>query len=468
MALRSFDEDTIVAVSTPPGEGGIGVVRLSGSEAIAIVDKIFEAAGGKNVAGQPHMTAQYGFIIAKEGTLKKKIDEVLVLVMRSPKSYTREDVVEISAHGGSAVLRAIVELTVSAGARPAEKGEFTKRAFLSGRLDLLQAEAVLDLISAKTDLGREWAVARLEGMSSKKMKALKDELLGVLSHLEAAIDFPDDFLTTDSYLDLEKKCKDLSKVVENLLESAHTGLILKNGLKAVIAGRPNVGKSSLLNALCRMNRAIVTPFPGTTRDVVGEEIQIGGFPVWLYDTAGIHETEHPIEKEGIVRSKNEVADADLILYVLDASLPVHVEDEVLVRGLSGRPVVLILNKMDLASKTSKADVNSWVGKEGSLAECSSVLEGGAKDVEEAIKKFMTKGSLKTSEGNTIGSARQKELLEKTLIPIERARRSCHEKVSPELVAVDIRAALGELGLLVGEVYTDDVLEVLFKQFCIGK
>lgn len=469
MVLRAFDEDTIVAVSTPLGEGGIGVVRLSGPEAIAIADKLFVSSTKKSVAKQAHMTAQYGHVVRKDAlSADKIIDEVLLLVMRAPKSFTREDVVEISAHGGSAVLSAIVALAMSAGARLAERGEFTKRAFLNGRIDLLQAEAVLDLIRAKTELGREWAAEQLDGVLSKKMKAMKDALIQLLSHLEAAIDFPDDHLTPETYTASAKKLNGIAMELETLLDDTRVGQILKNGLKVVIAGRPNVGKSSLLNALCRKNRAIVTPFPGTTRDVVGEEIQLDGFPIRLFDTAGIHDTEHPIEKEGIARSKKEVADADLVLYVVDSNVSKNSEDEEFVRGLTDRPLILVLNKCDLSHNLIAEDVSGWLGDQAVSVECSSVSDGGTKKLESAIKHFITLGLAGRSEADQFSSIRQKEHLERAYIAAKNAHKACVESLSPELIAVDVRAALEELGMLVGEVYTDDILEVLFKQFCIGK
>ncbi len=453
--LKEFDQDTIVAISTALGEGGVGVVRLSGGKAIEIADKIFKAKSKKPVSLQKTFTAQYGHVAAEE----KIIDEVLVLLMRAPKSYTCEDVVEISAHGGPAVLKSILNLALQHGARLAQKGEFTKRAFLNGRIDLLQAEAVLDLVRAKTELGAEWAAQQLEGVLSKRVREAKDDLLKILSHLEAAIDFPDDFPETDSYEEIQNKLSKIISEFKNLLASFKVGALAKTGLKVVIAGRPNVGKSSLMNALSKTNRVIVTPIPGTTRDVVEEELEIHGFPVRLMDTAGIHDTEHPIEKEGIERSRLAVQEADLTLFVLDASQTQTAEDTKLLEGLSGRPTIVVLNKSDLPSKLG--------GKISGVA-CSCIQKDGTKKLEDEIFRFIDQGRVTQNAQALLSSTRQKNLVERTLASVQAAQTAIQEQRSPELVAVDVRAALDDLGLMVGEVLNDQMLDLLFDQFCIGK
>jgi tRNA modification GTPase len=466
--LKEFDQDTIAAISTPMGEGGLGVIRLSGKDAIAIADKIFESKKKMPVSDQKAFTVQYGHVVASQDSKPSRvIDEVLILVMRAPRSYTCEDVVEISAHGGPAVLEAILREALKAGARPASKGEFTKRAFLNGRLDLLQAEAVLDLVKAKTQGPRQWAVDQLEGFFSKKMKEIKAELLDILTHLEASIDFPEDFPQTDSLSKIAARLGVLSENLRRLLETAGAGFLAKQGLGVVIAGRPNVGKSSLMNALAKFNRVIVTPHPGTTRDVVEEEIEIGGFPVRISDTAGIRSTDHPIEKEGIERSKLAVADADLILYVVDWSRPWHPEDEDLIRGLGDRKTIVVLNKTDLPPKIQTEVLTKILGN-AVFVKASCVSDGGVETLEKAIFNFISGGSLTGAGEAVVSSVRQKDLLEKTLESIQRARTACQESLSPELVAVDVRLGLDCLGMLVGEVVTDDVLEALFNQFCIGK
>lgn len=466
--LKEFDQDTIAAVSTPPGEGGIGVIRLSGVEAIVIADRIFRSSKKLLVKDQAHLTAQHGYVISETapGTCEN-IDEVLLLLMRAPKSYTCEDVVEISAHGSQVALQAILSLAVRNGARLAARGEFTKRAFLNGRIDLLQAEAVLDLIKAKTELGRRWAISQLKGVLSKKMLFVKDTLVNILSHLEASIDFPEDQIVLKSIADVRTKLKFLEEDIIRLISKASIGFIAKNGLRVVIAGRPNVGKSSLMNRLTKADRVIVTPYAGTTRDSVEEEVQIHGFLVKIVDTAGIQESDHPIEKEGIERSKAAVATADLILYVVDGSKPWNSEDGDLLKDLDGKRVILVINKSDLPQCIDQTQIKKLT-KELSIVPASCVLEGGVELLENEIFCSITDGKVQISDEVIINSVRQKDLLQKALHAIQEAGHSCASNLSPELIAVDVRLALDHLGVLVGEVATDDILDVLFSQFCIGK
>jgi tRNA modification GTPase len=455
MPLRESDNDTIVAISTPAGEGGLGVVRLSGKEAVSIADRIFKAKNKKSASSQKSFTARYGRAICPESG--RTIDEAILLLMRGPKSYTREDVAEISAHGGQAALQGIVGAALKAGARLAAEGEFTKRAFLSGRIDLLQAEAVLDLIRAKTDVNRRWAASQLEGSLSEKMKSIKSALVGVLSHLEAEIDFPDDAPDTADRSTLSGRLAAAKKEIENLLAGSALGFIAKRGFLAVLAGKPNVGKSSLMNRLAGANRVIVTPYAGTTRDVVEEEIEIRGFPLRLQDTAGIQPTSHPIEKEGIERSKKAIEAADLVLCVLDGSQVLDAEDKAVLAAASTKPHLVVANKSDLPKKVASADVF-----------ISCVNDQGFRELEEKIFTLMTKGRLEIPSEAVISTARQKDLLEKTLGAVGEAEKACRDGLSGELVAVDIRAALEQLGRIVGETVTDDVLDALFSQFCIGK
>lgn len=463
---RAFDDDTIVAVSTPPGEGGLGVVRLSGPQAIAVADRIFRARDGRSIRIQKSQTVRYGHVVSKESATPALIDEVLVLVMRGPKSYTREDVVEVSAHGGTAVLQAIVGLALKEGARMATPGEFTKRAFLNGRIDLIQAEAVLDLIQAKTELGRRWATARLEGTLSGRLAALKEELVSVLAHLEASIDFPEDLPDTDPLAAMGTRLEVCAQAVQALLKSAETGLLAKNGLKVVLAGRPNTGKSSLMNRLSRTDRVIVTPHPGTTRDVVEEMLSIGGFPVRLLDTAGIQETDHPIEKEGIERSRRAVADADVVLFIVDGSLPLSKEDESIITALQGKRAITVINKADLPGKIDVAALENRMRVKPVFSSC--ITTDGTRELEDSILSFVSGGTVELSEEVVVGSVRQRDLLEKLRGDLAAAARACAEGLSPEFAAVDARAALARLGELSGEIVTADVLDTLFSRFCIGK
>ncbi len=466
--LKEFDQDTIAAISTPLGEGGIGVIRLSGAEAITIADQVFQSAKKLLVKKQPSFTAQRGYIVVKKNSGKaEKIDEVLVLLMRAPKSYTCEDVVEISAHGGRAVLKAILDLLIRHGARLAAKGEFTKRAFLNGRIDLLQAEAVLDLVKAKTELGRRWATAQLEGVLSLQVKAMNTELVNILSHLEASIDFPEDSIEPKSLSAMENQLRSIEEQLSGLLSGASVGFIAKNGLKVVIAGRPNVGKSSLMNRMARVNRVIVTPYAGTTRDAVEEEIQIQGFPVRLVDTAGIQESDHPIEKEGIERSKAAVAASDVVLYVMDSSQAWNLEDEALFRELEDKQKILVLNKSDLPCRLDKDRIKPW-SSHAPIIETSCITDKGLQTLENEIVSLITHGKAQLSEEAVVNSVRQKDLLEKALLNVKDARNALHSGLSEELVAVDVRLTLDHLGALVGEVVTEDILDALFSQFCIGK
>ncbi|MBI2094552.1 MAG: tRNA uridine-5-carboxymethylaminomethyl(34) synthesis GTPase MnmE [Candidatus Omnitrophica bacterium] len=464
--LRESEKDTIVAISTPPGEGGIGIVRLSGDRSLPIADEIFAARSGKKAEDQKNFTARVGHAMFS-GPPPAVIDEALLLVMRAPKSYTGEDMAEISAHGGTRVLEAIVESAVQAGARPAGPGEFTKRAFLNGRMDLVQAEAVLDLIRAKTELARRWAASQLEGTLTQKVRAVQDRLVEALSHLEAAIDFPDDEVRPARPSEMQNRLREICGELADLLAGSRMGILAKQGLRAVITGRPNVGKSSLMNGLLRSPRVIVTSYPGTTRDVVEETVQVHGFPVHLADTAGIQETEHPVEKEGIERSKKAIERADLILFVLDGSRPLSAEDKKLLELLpEDTPRVLVLNKSDLSGQIKKEDLKNWAG--AVVLETSCLLGKGFEELGEEIFRIITKGKMLAGEPVAISSLRQKDLVEKALGSAKRAAESCRDGLSAEFCAADVRVAIGYLGEIVGDVVTDDVLNVLFSQFCIGK
>lgn len=444
------------------------MIRVSGKDAIPIVEGIFSPKSGRALNRQKSFTVQVGQIFSenkKDG--KKVIDEALVLVMRAPKSYTCEDVVEISAHGGPAVLGAVLDLVIQKGARLAEKGEFTKRAFLNGRIDLLKAEAVLDLVQAKTDLVREWAVEKLHGNLSLKIESLKKELVDILSHCEASIDFPDDFPDTDSLKQTGERLEAVAGELKNILRNAEFAIVMKRGLKVVLAGRPNVGKSSILNELARTHRVIVTPYPGTTRDVVEEEIQIRGIPIRLLDTAGIQDTSHPIEKEGIEKTKQAVQEADLVLYVMDGSQPSQEEDEKLLKLLAPKPKMIVVNKTDLPGRLDREGFSKKFPQEIWVS-ASCAQKGGLAKVEESLFSFLNQGQAKISEAPLVTSVRQKDCLSKALQNVEDAKTACLKQVSPEFVAVDIRLALDQLGALTGEVVTEDVLEALFSQFCIGK
>ena len=467
MKPSSFGEDTIVAIATPLGEGGIGIVRLSGKESLHIAERIFEAKRKNEIRNQKSFTVRYGHVVARNGLIKTIVDEALLTVMRSPKSYTGEDVAEISVHGGQAVLQEVLRLAVEAGARLAEPGEFTKRAFLNGRMDLLQAEAVLDLIRAKTSHTLRWASAQLEGVFSDKIKNIKKTLLELLSHLEAEVDFPDDSPNTDTPKEIEKKITAAQEELRGLLGSSRLGFLAKRGLQVAIWGRPNVGKSSLLNQLAQRARVIVTPFPGTTRDVVEEEIAIEGFPVRLQDTAGVQETNNPIEKEGVERSRKAMQGADLVLFVVDSSQALTPEDKKLYEECCEKAMILVLNKSDLAAKITSEQVRE-LGVTSLVVSCSCLVEMGVDKLKQGVLSFITQGAPEIPSESVVSTVRQRDLLQETAKDLARAREACQKQLSSEFIASDVRHALDHLGMLVGETVTEDVLELLFSKFCIGK
>ena len=467
MKRISSQEDTIAAIATPLGEGGIGIVRLSGPEALAIAERFFEPKQKTKTRDQKNFTVRYGHVVARNGKGAKKVDEALLTVMRGPKSYTGQDVVEISVHGGAAVLREVMRLAAEAGARPAEPGEFTKRAFLSGRMDLLQAEAVLDLIQAKSVQALRWASSQLEGAFSHKIKKIRTSLVEVLSHLEADVDFPDDFPETASLQVIEKQMAAAQTDIEGLLEGARLGFLAKRGLQVTIWGRPNVGKSSLLNQLAQNSRVIVTPYPGTTRDVVEEEIAVEGFPVRLQDTAGVQETGNPIEKEGVERSRKAMQAADLVLFVLDSSQGLHPEDKHLYEECREKAMIVVLNKCDLPAKTAPQELRE-LGMTMPVVLCSCVEEKGVERLRREIGSFITQGHADMTDETMVSTVRQRDLLRATAENLGRAREACAKRLSSEFIASDVRHALERLGMLVGEVVTDDILEAIFSKFCIGK
>lgn len=463
MALRESDRDTIAAIATASGDGGVGIVRLSGKEAITIAGKIFISKNSQNAEDQKGFTARYGRVVS-EG---KILDEAILLVMRAPKSYTAEDVAEIQVHGGSVVLQEVLALAIRQGARLAQPGEFTQRAFLNGRIDLLQAEAVLGLIQAKTEKSRQWATAQLEGSLSKKTAWMRAELLEILSFLEASIDFPEDDLETGDYSGIEKKLNSLRTQIQALLSGSSLGLLARRGVRVALWGRPNAGKSSLMNSLTRHNRVIVTPTPGTTRDVVEDEVQLEGFPVKFLDMAGIQESGNLIEKESVSRSRQAMTGSDLVLYVLDANGSWGPQDTALFHEIGPKPKIIVLNKSDLPVKVGPGELKK-LGGDARVVETSCQTGKGVEALEKQIVQWITGGGLRSADEDVISSVRQKDVLEKMLLTVQTAQNACQARLSPELVAVDVRLAMDHLGALVGEIVTDDLLDILFSQFCIGK
>jgi tRNA modification GTPase len=379
--MKNFADDTISAVATATGEGGIGIIRISGVQAIVIANKIFRGAKGKIAEEVASYHAAYGQVI--DPATGTAVDECLLLVMRAPNSYTRENVVELQCHGGVVPLRRVLELTTQNGARLAEPGEFTRRAFLNGRLDLAQAEAVIDVIRARTDASLRMAVGHLSGALSKKIKEIRHDLLALIAQLEAAIDFPEDDIEELTTAEVRAGSARVLDELSKLLATAQTGRILREGLKTVIIGRPNVGKSSLLNALLREKRAIVTDIPGTTRDVIEEFVNIKGIPLKIVDTAGIRETDDVVEKIGVEKARELVNSADLILVLLDASEALTQEDQEILAMISERPAMVLVNKTDLTQQLDLAKIRDLCGNKKLLK--ISITEGsGLLELEEEI------------------------------------------------------------------------------------
>jgi tRNA modification GTPase len=458
-------EDTIAAISTPLGEGGIGIVRLSGRDAIKIADKIFK--GEKSVSQIPSHRVTYGEIA--DPLTGEIVDEVLLTVYQSPKSYTAEDLVEISCHGGQLVVTKVLEQALKYGARLAEPGEFTLRAFINGRIDLSQAEAVAEVIRAKTDLGLRLGLRHLKGDLSEKINSYRDRLIDLLARLEVEIDFSEEDVEP---LDREKTIEELQSIREeigDLLSTYNEGKILREGLNVVIIGKPNVGKSSLLNALLKEDRAIVTSIPGTTRDTISEFANFKGISVRLVDTAGYRISKDVIELEGIKRTKIEMGDADLLLLVMDTSSEINQEDLDLEQEMisSKSKYLIVFNKIDIASM-DLVRKNKKRLKEKSMVEVSALKGKGLESLKEMIVSTSSVLQKDQTQGVLISSLRHKDALTRAEKSLNLAINSLKKKMSPEFVALDVKSSLDAIGEVVGKTFTDDILNKIFSEFCIGK
>ncbi len=456
-------EDTIAAIATPAGQGGIGIIRISGKEAIAIADTVVRLQGGKSLAQCKSHTVQYGCAIRDEDIL----DEVLVTLMRAPKSYTVEDVVEINCHGGMTVLRAVLQAVLAAGARLATPGEFTKRAFLHGRMDLAQAEAVIDIIQARTSNFLRQSQHQLKGELSTQLKSIREELIKLYTMVEALINFPEDGIDEQSRQQILNRISHQEKAVAKLLESSQSGRILKEGIRIVLCGRPNVGKSSLLNALLKEQRAIVTPIAGTTRDVLEESAQMKGILISLVDTAGILEPRDLIEKEAVARSHLYIKSADLVLLVLDHSCPLEEQDRTLMQQLKAARVLVVVNKMDLEGQIDISVPKGIFGQEHvvkvSAFETPSIQEMEAKIVDLICrtKDFDTHGIL-------ISNIRHIKALEEAQKNLQGACGLMNENTPLEFISEEIKSAVNCLDAITGRNIDEDLLESIFSEFCIGK
>jgi tRNA modification GTPase len=477
--------DTIAAISTAIGESGIGIVRLSGRDALGIADKIFISGDSKKPSDFKTYTTHYGWIVdasteyrvqsteQSKNTQRCKpqapediIDEVILTVMRAPKSYTKEDVVEINCHGGIIALRRVLELVLEKGARLAEPGEFTKRAFLNGRIDLAQAEAVLDIIRAKTDSALKIGFAQLKGILSSKINKIRQNILEILATLEANIDFPEEQIDAVNPEKISQGLNSANNQLQEILNSASRGRILREGINVVICGRPNVGKSSLLNALLRQERSIVTHIPGTTRDTIEEVIDIQGIPIKIVDTAGIIEPKGLIEKKAIQRSQRYIGLADVIILLFDGSKRLARKDEVLTNKLKKKPLVAVINKIDLKQRIERAKV---LKKFPRLIEISAKKMKNINRLEEAIVDLAYAGRLNnSSEPVLVSNLRHIEAMKEAQKFIVQALNSLDNDVSIEFIAQDLKEALVNLDGVVGESMPQDLLDKIFKQFCIGK
>lgn len=454
------DSDTIVAISTPPGEGGIGIVRVSGPDAIGIVHRCFHSATGRDMRSGERQV-YYGEIVSNGEAL----DEVLVHVMYGPQSYTAEDVVEINGHGGMAPLNAILAAVLEGGARLAGPGEFTQRAFLNGRIDLVQAEAVMDRIHAMTRTGLKAASAAAEGTLSRTIHAFREDLVQAKSHIEAAVDFPDDDLPELITPELKDRIDRTLAGMQTLYHSAEAGRLYREGASVVIAGRPNVGKSSLFNALLRDARAIVTQHAGTTRDVLEEVINIDGIPVRLLDMAGIRETEDDVERIGVDRAREALKNSDVVLFVVDTSQPLVPEDQALFTEVmsASAMVVLAANKIDLGND---ADLGEFREQVQEVCYVSAESEEGLAELEHALGALLKDGAEFVPDQGMITRAHQKDSLRRAIAALKRLRE--HYDASPEFMSIDMDEALSALGEITGETTPDEVLEHIFGSFCIGK
>jgi tRNA modification GTPase len=475
----NFDE-TIAAIATPLGEGGLAVIRVSGPQALVVADKSFVPAG-KNSSepskAQTH-TIQFGKIV-RDG---KVIDEVLLAVLRAPRTFTREDTVEISCHGGILSAKLVLDALLANGARPAEPGEFTRRAFLNGRIDLAQAEAVADLIHSRTELALAAANEQLAGKLSQRINRLRDDLMHILAHVEAHIDFPDEDITPDTKGQLLKRLGDGIAFMDDLLRTANEGQLLRRGIRAAIIGRPNAGKSSLLNQLLGRERAIVSHIPGTTRDTIEETANIRGLPVVFIDTAGLREARDEIEREGVRRSRESLASAEFILHVLDASEPLTDADEKFLAEFAGKKRILVRNKMDLSVKlVLPAERGSpepqQAGSIGSAAagdsrapviDVSCASGQGIEPLKDAIKELVWSGEIKAEMLQVMINSRHQDALNRARTATQRTIDALSADATLELAAMDLRIAVNAIGEIVGKTATEDLLDSIFSQFCIGK
>ena len=459
-----LEQETIAAIATSSKNGSISVIRVSGEESFSFVSQIF--CNGKGIPIDLNQfashTIQYGFIYDGE----KRIDEVLILLMRSPRSYTAEDVVEIHCHGGHYICQVILNLLIRVGVRTAEPGEFTKRAFLNGRLDLSQAEAVMDVIRSKSKMALENSIQQLKGTVKTKIAYLRSLILEDVAYLEAALDDPEHISLDDFSENIGGHVEHLLQEIDHLIENCSNGKIIREGIRTVIAGKPNVGKSSLLNCMLRANRAIVTDVPGTTRDTLEEDIVIGNVLLHLIDTAGIHETKNKVERIGIEKTKNSVESADFVIVVLDASEEISKEDQEIFQLCEECPGVVLLNKTDLPQKLTQKELDSFTKK--AVISFSAMTGEGLEELEQFIKQQFIEQKIETKDELYITNVRQKEALFQARESLKRVKESIELGMPEDLYAIDLTDAYESLGKIIGETIEEDIIDKIFKDFCMGK
>lgn len=457
-------KDTIVAIGTMPGEAAIDIIRLSGNKSIKLAEKIFRQKNKKKISQMNTFSMVYGYIVNKKEEI---IDEVIISLMKKPKSYTKEDIVEINCHGGIAAADKILELCIKNGARIAEPGEFTKRAFLNGRIDLTQAEAVIDLIRSKTEQSLKMAANNIKGMVKDKIEELRKKILDILVELEASIDFIEEDLEITPYEVLKRDVIEIKKSIDELIRDEKKGKIIKNGIKVAIVGKPNVGKSSLLNVLAGKEKAIVTHIPGTTRDAVEEILYIEGIPLIITDTAGIRKTKNIIEKIGVKKSFEHISKSELVIFVIDGNTQIDNNDIKIAEELQGKNILVCLNKTDLKQITSKEEIEKKF-KLNNIIEISAKKNIGIDKLEKKIKTLIL-GEEKFDIGNKIiVNSRQKNILLNTVKMLNHAIKAMKLKMSEEFPSSDLKLAYDLLGEITGQITTNAILDGIFGKFCIGK
>ena len=474
--MEKYENETIAAIATALSDSGIGIVRISGENAIYIIDNIFRSAAGRRILTkvQSH-TIHYGYIVDSDENV---IDEVMVAVMKAPRSYTTEDTVEINCHGGVLVMQKVLEAVLHAGARLAQPGEFTKRAFLNGRIDLSRAEAVIDVIHSQNEYALSSSVSQLKGQLSNKIHTLREDILYQIAFIESALDDPE-HISLDGYPEqLATKVTYFQQEIAKLLVTADNGRLIKEGISTVIVGKPNAGKSSLLNMLLGEDRAIVTEIAGTTRDALHETINLHGISLNMIDTAGIHETQDVVEKIGVERAKKYAMDADLILYVVDASGNIDEDDQNIISLLDGKKAIILLNKSDLENKITEESLKENLAKRLKHSEDIRILRtstidpssenSGMEELEETIRNMFFEGELKHNNELVVTNLRHKEALQDALHSLQLVERSIEDGMPEDFYSIDLTSAYASLGKIIGEEVDEDVVNEIFSKFCMGK